>query len=132
MQSEGAKSMSYLAALFKARPWYDLIPDRNHTIVVTDYGQIKAGNYAAVARTKDTNTVMIYMPTPRQVAVNLSQIAGARTQAWWFDPATGNTSFIDDFPFSGFVDIRPQESGDWVLVLENAVLKIPQSMHQSD
>jgi hypothetical protein len=132
MESEGARSMSYLAALFKSRAWYDLVPDLSHTVVVSGYGKINTGNYAAVAQTKDGNTVMMYMPTPRQVAVNLSPIAGTRTQAWWFDPASGHTSLVGDFPFSGFVDFRPKEHGDWVLVLENADGNIPYTMQQPD
>jgi hypothetical protein len=125
LESHGAKSMSYLDALFKSRAWHGLVPDFNHTVVVSGYGKINANDYAAVAQTKSGNTVIIYMPTPRKVRVNLSQVAGTQIKAWWFDPASGNTSLIGDFPSSGFADIEPKESGDWVLILENADLNLP-------
>ena len=49
MESEGSVSMSHLAALFKSRAWYDLVPDLNHSVVVQGFGEINGTNYVAAA-----------------------------------------------------------------------------------
>ncbi|RIK81671.1 hypothetical protein DCC62_01660 [candidate division KSB1 bacterium] len=125
LESEGARSMTHLGALFRSRAWHDLVPDYDHEVVIGGYGDVGTGSYLAAARTRDGNTAIAYLPEPRQFTVDMSQISGSKVKAWWFDPATGHASTNGELPASGNIDFTPQSAGDWVLVLDNAELNLP-------
>jgi len=126
----GAQQLQYGTALFSSRPWYDLVPDQNHSVVTAGYGtfstsgNVSANDYAAVARTSDGALVMAYMPTLRTLTVDMTQLSGPVT-ARWYDPANGTYSAIAGSPFAntGTRQFMPAGNnsvgdGDWVLVLE--------------
>src|ERR1022692_2113224 len=61
-------------ALFRSRPWYDMVPDQDHQIVVDGLGEFNGLDYVAAARTQDGETVMAYMPSARTVTVDLHKV----------------------------------------------------------
>jgi hypothetical protein len=124
--------MVRVRALFDSRPWYDLVPDREHIVVTAGLGEFRGLDYAAAARTSDGSTVIVYIPTPRTIAVDLSQVSGDVVTGWWFDPRTGKAQpAISEIPFReedgtrGSRELTPPGDGDWVLVLDDASKRLP-------
>jgi uncharacterized protein DUF4038/collagenase-like protein with putative collagen-binding domain len=126
LNSGGAMAMGHLAALFQSRPWYDLVPDQDHSVVTSGLGDFGSYEYVTAARTPDGRLVIVYVPTTRTITVDMSRMSGPAI-ARWFDPVAG--VFIDisgsALPNSGLVEFTTpgdNEAGpgsdDWVLVLE--------------
>jgi hypothetical protein len=102
----GVMELSYMKNLFAPRRWYDLIPDRSHTVMTAGYNRaaeyigrlsaylgnrgrllttlkkmtnlasVSGSTYAAAARTSDGSLVIVYMPSPRTVTVDMSKLSG--------------------------------------------------------
>ncbi|MCL4708120.1 T9SS type A sorting domain-containing protein [bacterium] len=125
LESEGARSMTHLGALFRSRAWHDLVPDYDHEVVIAGYGDVSTSSYLAAARTRDGSTAMAYLPEARQITVDMSKISGAKVKGWWFDPTSGHASAIGELPASENMEFTPLSAGDWVLVLDNAELNLP-------
>ena len=68
----------------------------------------------------DRSTLIAYMPTAREVTVDLSKISGTRADAWWLDPQTGTSSPAGNFETLGPRLFTPPDSGDWILVVDDA------------
>lgn len=128
--SPGITQFVYANNFFAVRRWYDLIPDQAHAVVTAGYGTFQNccinanSDYLTAARTSDGKLIVAYMPTVRQITVNMAQLSGMVT-ARWYDPTTGTYTSIAGSPFSnsGSRQFTPPGNngggdGDWVLVLE--------------
>lgn len=124
----GILQLSYVKQLFEPRKWYDLVPDRDHQVLIHGYGKfskddpIPDDTYATAARTTDGSLAMAYLPDIRKVTFDMSKLSGPAT-ARWFDPTNAVFTDIGSFPNSGTQDFTPPGSngdgdGDWVLLLE--------------
>lgn len=72
--------------------------------------------------------VMVYAPAGRKFSVHMDKVAGARINAWGFNPRTGNATLIDEFPNTGTREFTPPDYGealDWVLVLDEGGRNFP-------
>lgn len=124
LDSQGARSMKHLAALFAPRSWWTLAPDTNNTLLT---GGISSGaDRAVAARAADGSFAVAYTPNVRTLVVALGQLVGPRVNARWFDPTSGSYSAVPGSPFlaSGSQAFTPPGNnatgyGDWVLVLES-------------
>ena len=130
LDTPGAMQMPYLKALFEPRAWYNLVPDQDHTLVTAGYGTfldsgyVENNSYLTAACTPDGTLAMAYMPTLRDITVNLARMSAPVT-ARWYDPTSGTFGLIagSPFPNSRSHVFSPPGSngdgdGDWVLVLE--------------
>jgi hypothetical protein len=65
---------------------------------------------------------LIYTPTGRGLDIRFGKLPGEKLRAAWFDPRTGETTALDEYPNHGPHAFDPpgdESSGnDWVLVLE--------------
>lgn len=125
MESPASMSMVHLKALITSRPWYTLVPDQDHAVVTTGYGDSKNLDYLTAARTADGATVIAYLPTKRTIAVDLSKVSGQRAKAWWFDPRTGKAMSAGEFETRGSKEFTPPAEDDWVLVLDDSSKSFP-------
>jgi hypothetical protein len=124
LSSEGASALSYLRDLLEARAWSRLIPDHTNTFLVDG---IKTGKYRAAAAVADDRSFgLVYIPSLRQVTVNLASLAGPKVRMQWYDPSTARflAAGGSPLPASGLHVIPPAASKvpvqkDWVLVLES-------------
>jgi hypothetical protein len=119
-------------SFFSSLPWQDLVPDQDHTVVTAGYGspgrakdRASKMDFCTVSRTEDGSVVVAYMPTPREVTVNMARLKGPVTGKW-FDPVSGSHVVIQGGPFANAGTRRfapPRKvndedgDGDWVLVL---------------
>jgi hypothetical protein len=120
LNSVGAQDMERLYLLFSSHPWYKLVPDEKHEVVVDGLGEFNGMDYLTAARASDGSTVMAYMPTSRTITVQMSSVSGTEAVAWWFNPRTAQVSEAGRSPTSGKKEFTPPSGGDWVLVLDDA------------
>jgi len=118
----GSQDMARLKTLFLSRPWYELVPDADHKVVVDGLGEFRGLDYLAAARTADGGTVMAYMPTRRTITVDMTKVSGKEAKAWWFNPRNGNATAIGTLPTTGTHQFVPPDAEDWVLVLDDGSL----------
>ena len=81
-------------------------------------------DYVTAGRTPDGALVMAYLPSPRTVTVDMSQLRAPAT-ARWYDPSRGTYTAVQGSPLpnTGKRELTPPGNngdgdGDWVLVLE--------------
>lgn len=116
---------------FSSLPWWDLIPDEEHTVVTSGYGspgdlqtRVSKSDFSTAAKTTDGSLVVVYLPTPRNISISMANLK-ARAKAYWFDPTNGAYARIPGGPFnnSGTRTFMPpgknhDGDSDWVLLLE--------------
>ena len=115
--------MMYLKRLFQSRSWYDLVPDSSHVVVTSGYGS--SSSWVGCARTSDGATVIAFLPSgSATITVNMSKVSGSDVNAWWFNPRDGSADLEGTYPASGNHSFTRPNSSDWVLVLDDASLKL--------
>jgi hypothetical protein len=125
LNNQGSVSMDYVQRLFISRAWYLLAPDFNHTVMTAGYGTWGGTDYATTARCSDGSSIIAYIPTSRQVTVDMTKVGGTQAKCWWYKPSNGATTLIGTYAAAGTHAFTPSGSGDWVLVIDNAALNLP-------
>lgn len=129
LDSPATRSMSVLMRFASSIKWWLLEPDAGSKLVVAGRG----GDWAhvAAAAAADRSFAVVYMPTSKDVTVDLGQLAGPTTEARWVDPTSGASYTIDGAPFAAgkhvFRPERLNQAGftDWILVLSTAAATDP-------
>jgi hypothetical protein len=139
MDRQPSREMVHVNKLFEGRPWHELVPDQDHSVVTKGYGtfgkddRTPGGDYVTAARTSDGSLVMAYIPSTgtdaRTITVNMAKLSGP-AQARWYNPTDGTYRAIEGAPFANRGSrefTTPGDNGtgtnDWVLVLEASALK---------
>jgi hypothetical protein len=135
LDSTGAQQLKIFSDFFNSLEWWKLVPDgisgSNHLVMTAGYGNYgsptspkNTDTYATCARASDGSFIVAYLPTSRQVTIDMSKLATTAT-AQWFDPTNGTYAQISGSPFAntGLLQFTPpgnnhEGNGDWVLVLE--------------
>ena len=125
LNATGSRDMKRLLSLFSSRPWYELVPDQKHEVVIDGLGEFRGLDYLAAARTPDGDTIIAYLPTARPFTVDMSKISGGTATAWWFNPRSGEATSVGTLAGAGKRQFSPPGEGDWVLVLDNASRNLP-------
>jgi len=125
LDSPGARDMSRLFSLFASRRWSDLVPDQKHEVITDGLGEFTGLDYLTAARAKDGASIIAYLPAARSFTVDLTKVSGKSAIAWWFNPRRGEATKAGEFPTAGSHKFTPPEEGDWVIVLDDASLKLP-------
>lgn len=123
LDSPGARSMSLLRDLVSSVNWWLLVPDIDGSLVVGGKGGNKARVAAAAA--KDGSFALVYLPTSKDIVLDLGRLSGSRIAARWHDPTTGQSVDVEGSPFPpdrhSFRPPRKNQGGytDWVLELKS-------------
>jgi|GEM_PF-584347 len=130
LDTPGAAQIKIMEEFFDGRAWFDLVPDTNHVVVVSNYGTYSDSSHVAdnsfltAARARDGSLAIIYTPALRAFAVDMAQLSGPAVTRW-FDPSSGAFIEIAGSPFAnrGVLTFTPPGNnsdgdGGWVLVLE--------------
>ena len=130
LDTTGSTQLGYMKSLFASRPWYNLVPDQNHTAVTAGYGtfsstgSLGANDYLTAASTADGRLLIAYIPTFRTITVDMTKMSGPAS-ARWYDPSSGSYTAISGSPFANTStqQFTPPGNnhdgdGDWVLVIE--------------
>jgi len=134
LDTSGAAQFALVQSLFAPRAWYELVPDQDHALVTAGYGtfaasgSVNTSDYVAAARTSDGTLAMAYLPSVRNITVDMSRLSAAVT-ARWYDPSSGDYTMVGGGPITNtgaLVFVPPGSNadgdGDWVLLLETAPL----------
>lgn len=127
LNTPGLAACKLAVDFFRTYPWYDLVPDFNHTLVTAGYGAFQVGaesgydlgnaTATTTASTPDGSLAIAYMERGRNTTVNMSRMA-APVVARWFNPRNATYTLIGQFDNSGsHVFVPPSTSDDWALVL---------------
>jgi hypothetical protein len=131
IDTAGVAQLMIWHGFFSSLPWQDLIPDQDHTVVIAGFGspgdlqtRVSKSDFCTVSKTPDGSFVVAYMPTAREITVNMASLK-ARASARWFDPSNGRYTTVPGGPFAntGTRQFTPPGNnrdgdGDWVLLLD--------------
>ena len=115
MDLPGAWDMIHVRRLMESRPMLKRYPDQS----------IISGSSGAtvdhIAAAQGDGYAFVYLPSNFQVVIDFSRIRGENFKAWWYNPRTGDATFIRDIegePRERFT--VPLAGVDWVLVIDDA------------
>jgi hypothetical protein len=130
LETAGMKQLIYFKNLLSSRRWYDLVPDRSHTLLTAGYGtytprgNVSDSDYATAANTPDGTLAMVYTPVRHTLTIALTNFSSSVT-ARWYDPTANRFAAIPGSPFPNIEThnfTTPGKNsagdGDWMLVLE--------------
>lgn len=133
--SSGSQSMTYLSQLFGSIPWWNLVPDTDHSVLAGGevhvwtriWAYFQPLKHISAARSPDGRLALIYIPDGRAVAVNLQGFAGPQISAQWFDPTAGTYMPAEGTPLAkskSLATLAPPSANsagfkDWVLLLRS-------------
>jgi hypothetical protein len=118
LNDEARTEMPYVKKLFDSRPWYTFTPDQDHAILTDGYAS--GSDFAPAAATKNNQTFIAYLPTSRKITIDMSKIQGSNSNAWWYNPRTGEAQSAGTHANSGSQNFTPPDANDWVLVIDDA------------
>jgi hypothetical protein len=125
LYSSGARSMTHVRTLFASIPWWRLVPDTKGILVNNGTGT--GHDRAVAAMTDDRMLALVYLPSTREVRINLQRLQGRSFTARWYDPAEGRYIETEDMrpPVTEARSFVPPGSGggsnrDWILIIEAA------------
>lgn len=119
LDSPGARSMTVLRKLVSSLQWWRLVPD---DVLIVEDAESDAFP-ATAARADDGSFALVYLPTGRQLRLDLTRLAGDAVEARWFDPASGRSLDVQGSPFAAGESLLTLTSpdgdgaGDWILLL---------------
>lgn len=111
-----------MAGFFMKRAWQKLVPDKNHTLLTDGYYADGSLEYSTAALAEDGSFAVIYLPTPREITIDMSRFNGSK-QIKWYDPTSNTLTPVVNHPSKGsrIIAPRPKNSAgeyDWFLVIE--------------
>ncbi|HTL17255.1 MAG TPA: DUF4038 domain-containing protein [Patescibacteria group bacterium] len=117
-------TLTNLPRLLASRPWYACLPDTSHTAIIAGFGTAGQNTYCPALRHSGGATVMAYIPGNSGSVVtlitDLTKMSGTTANAWWYNPADGSVISIGSYPTTGTQSFTSPDSGEWVLVLDDA------------
>ncbi len=131
LELPGANSLKHLHALMESRPWWKLIPDVKNVVAVEGRGAFATNDYAVTALANDGSFGLCYLPTKRTLTIDLSKLSGAKVNASWFNPRTGETTSASSITDKQRHKFEPPADGDWVLTLDDADKKFEDPRNQA-
>lgn len=118
LSAPSATQMSHLRRLIESRPMLERVPDQSLLAKGAGTG---AGHQRA---TRGHDYAFVYSPDGASLSIRLGVLAGDKLRAAWFNPRTGETTFLKFLENRGECSfIPPGDQGpgcDWVLVLDDA------------
>lgn len=89
LDNTGSVSMDHLQHLFRSRSWHLLVPDFSHRVLTEGYGTWGKEDYATAACTSDGSTIIAYLPTSRQITIDMTNISVEKAKCLWYNPSSG-------------------------------------------
>ncbi len=131
IDTAGVTQLMIWRDFFASLPWQDLIPDQDHNVITTGFGglgdlqtRVSKSDFSTASKTPDGSFVVAYMPTAREITVNMANLK-APAKANWFDPTSGAYTTIPGGPFANtgprqFTPPGNNHDGDsdWILLLD--------------
>ncbi len=111
----GAAQMIHLKNLMLSKPYFERVPDQS---LIAENGE----RYDRLLATRGKDYAFIYTWNGRDMKINMGKIGGAKVNASWYDPRTGEIKVLGIIENKGIKTFNPpgevRNGNDWVLVLE--------------
>lgn len=106
LELEGTQQASHLLQLYQSVEWWRLIPDFEQQLVTAGGGTRGNRDYVAAARADDASFAILYLPSPRELTVNVQTLLPKAPSEsdetaerspeqsvylWWFNPRNGQS-----------------------------------------
>lgn len=117
----GAEQMHLLRQLLESRPYTSRVPDQSLLLGESGVG----GAHCQASRGSDGldglsgSYVLVYSGAGRPFTVDMTRLTGVSVVAAWFDPRSGRTQWVGQYPVRGERTFTPPSEDDWVLVLDD-------------
>jgi Protein of unknown function (DUF4038)/Putative collagen-binding domain of a collagenase len=115
--AEAAGQVRHLRALMEHYSIVDRVPDQSILLSAPRSGL----HHVQALRAGNRSYALVYIPTGHAVTVDMGRINGRSTNAWWFSPRDGSSTYIGSFPNNGSRTFdapgNVASGNDWVLVL---------------
>jgi hypothetical protein len=108
----GAFQMQYLRALMESRKFGTHVPDQRLFVNGAWPCQV-------AARGNDDSYAFVYFADASTTQIDLAKVTGTVINAWWFNPRSGEATFIGQYAPTTR-SFTPPSAEDWVLVLDDA------------
>ena len=119
LDDPGAKQMKYLKELMLKFPYLERVPDQS---LIANQGE----RYDYLVATRGEDYALIYTYNGREMEINMGKISGDEVEANWYNPRTGERTFIDTVDNEGTQKFQPpgekEDGNDWVLILTSRSL----------
>ncbi len=117
----GAEQMHLLRQLMEARPYTSRVPDQSLLLGETgsDAAHCQASRGSDGADGASGSYALIYSGAGRPFTVDMTRLTGVSVVAAWFDPRSGRTQWVGQYPVRGERTFTPPSEEDWVLVLDD-------------
>ena len=113
----GAGQMQHARKLLESRPFFARIPDQS--LIASDEGT--GGDHVQATCAEDGSYAFVYIPSGKDVSINLGKLSGNVLKTYWYDPREGTAQDIGEIPKSAVHKFTPPACGpDWVLVIDDA------------
>ena len=117
LQLPGARDLALFTALVRELPWSELVPDEAHRVVDAGLGELHGLDTLAAAVTADRTMLVAYVPSPREIGIDLAQLSSGRFGGYWWDPRTGQRQALAAIDGARRVTMRTPFDADAALVL---------------
>jgi hypothetical protein len=135
LHDPAAEQMHYLRQLLEARPFFTRVPDQS--LLAKPPGD--PAHHQQATRGDDDDFAgdrgsyaFIYTPVQQPVTVDLTRLTGSLVEASWYDPRTGRSIWLGQFPVRGTRTFTPPGDDDWVLVLDDSARNYQPVGHAAD
>lgn len=117
----GAEQMHLLRQLLEARPYSSRVPDQSLLLGDTGVGtaHCQASRGSDGLDGASGSYALIYSGAGRPFTVDMTRMTGVSVVAAWFDPRSGRTQWVGQYPVRGERTFTPPTEEDWVLVLDD-------------
>jgi hypothetical protein len=113
----GGSQVQYIKKLMLSRPYFNRIPDSEMII----NNPAEGSNHKDATRSDDGSYAFIYIAENETFKLNLSKLAGATLQTWWYNPRTGESTISESFSKINEKSFTtPQGGPDWVLIIDDS------------
>jgi len=121
LNTGAARSVAPLQSLMTQLHWPALQPDTQTTLVVEGRGS--GAEQVAVSFSTDRTMAAVYVPTRRDITVDLSLFSTAQVRLQWFIPASGEFADLPGSPVTRstaqVVSPPDNTTRDWVAIIES-------------
>jgi hypothetical protein len=80
LEAPGGKHMTIFKDVVSRLPWWKLVPDQDHDLLVEGYGAAGEVGFASAARAEDRSFALVYLPEARPIKVDLGRISGTKLE----------------------------------------------------
>ena len=117
LNTEGANQVHNLKKLMLSRPDFKRVQD--DSIILSDKGS-DYKDLIIATRNEASTSVMIYLPQPNPITIDLTKLKQGKKKASWFNPVTGKFIRVKKRIDTGKVTFNPPSmtQKDWVLVID--------------